>query len=141
MAPKLEKVEPYRSLGFRETVATAERVEFEVPLAGNRNDKGTAFGGSLFSAMALAGWRLCEKTAASMGISGDIVVKHSRIDFVRPAQADVLAVATHRHPPSRTKHGNLAFDVSAETLDTDGRLCAAMYATFRLLAASDKKKE
>jgi len=141
MAPKLDKIEPYRSLGFRETAATAERVEFEVPLAGNRNDKGTAFGGSLFSAMVLAGWRLCEETAVAMGLSGDIVVKDSRIEFLRPADADVLAVVVHRQPPSRTRHGNIAFDVSGATSGADGRPCATMHATFRLLAASRQSAE
>jgi len=141
MAPKLDKVEPYGSLGFRETEASSERVAIEVPLAGNRNDKGTAFGGSLYSAMVLAGWRLCEQTAVAMGLTGDIVVKDSRIDFLRPADADMLAVAVHRQPPSRTKHGNIAFDVSAASSGADGRQCATMHATFRLLAASRQSAE
>lgn len=140
MAPKLEMVEPYRSLRLREAEATAERAAFEVPLAGNRNDKGTAFGGSLYSAMVLAGWRLCEKTAAAMGLTGDIVVKDSRIEFLRPAAADVTAVATHAQAPERTKHGNLAFEVTAQTCDADGRPCATMRATYRLITASGRRR-
>ena len=141
MTHKLKLVEPYERLGLRELSASAERVEFEIPLSGNRNDKGTAFGGSYYSAMILAGWRLCEETASELGLSGDIVVKDSHVDFLRPGTSDSTAVATHLKAPAGTRHGNLAFDVTATTLDAEGTLCARMHASFRLLAASRPASE
>ena len=111
-----------------------------MPLSGNRNDKGTAFGGSYYSAMVLAGWRLCEETATELGLSGDIFLKDSRVEFLRPGTSDARAVATHLQPPERTKHGNLAFDITAETLDEDGKRCARMQASFRLLATSGRTR-
>ena len=54
MTTKLSQIEPYRSLAFSETAASPAEVVMTVPLAGNRNDKGSMFGGSIYSAMVLA---------------------------------------------------------------------------------------
>ncbi|MGB5210585.1 MAG: YiiD C-terminal domain-containing protein [Gammaproteobacteria bacterium] len=133
MKHKLEKIEPYKSLGFDQTHASDTEVVMALPLAGNRNDKGTVFGGSLYSAMVLAAWRLCEEKAAAMGKSGDIFVKDSSIEFLRPGLSNMIVCARFFAPPATTRKGNTAFEAQVDALDQEKQLCATMSASFRLV--------
>ncbi|MGD8976455.1 MAG: YiiD C-terminal domain-containing protein [Gammaproteobacteria bacterium] len=134
MKTKLEQIEPYRSLAFSETSATPAEVVMAVPLAGNRNDKGSMFGGSIYSAMVLSAWRLCEECATAEGRDGDIFVKDSSISFLRPVWSDVRVNATLIQPPAETRRGNIAFEATVDAVDEQGRRCASMQGSFRLVA-------
>ncbi len=129
----LQAIEPFVTLGMTEIDAGPERVVVAVPLAGNRNDKGTLFGGSMYSAMLLAGWRLCILKAERMGEAGDTYVKDSEVKFLRPILSDMKAIASLIKPPHETPRGNLAFDVEVEAIDDAGDLCARAQATYRVL--------
>ena len=129
----LDAIEPYVTLGFREDHGDPDRVSIRVPLAGNRNDKGTLFGGSMYSGMLLAGWRLCGLHAADNGKSGDIYVKDSAVQFLRPILSDMTAVATLVEPPRTTGRGNVAYAIGIDALDAEGKLCGRATASFRLL--------
>ena len=129
----LDAIEPYVTLGFREDHGDPDRVSIRVPLAGNRNDKGTLFGGSMYSGMLLAGWRLCGLHAADNGKSGDIYVKDSAVKFLRPILSDMTAVATLVEPPRTTGRGNVAYAIGIDALDAEGKLCGRATASFRLL--------
>lgn len=133
MSTKLGQIEPYRSLAFSETSATSAEVVMAVPLAGNRNDKGSMFGGSIYSAMVLAAWRLCEECAAAEGRDGDIFVKDSSISFLRPVWSDVRVKATLIQPPAETRRGNIAFEATVDAVDEQGQRCASMRGSFRLV--------
>lgn len=133
----LDAIEPFVSLGMTETDATPEQVVLEIPLAGNRNDKGTLFGGSMFSAMLLAGWRLCLLNADRLGASGETYVKDSAVRFLRPIRSDMRAVARLVRPPYETNRGNLAFDVEVDAVDGAGNLCGRAEAGFRMLRSKD----
>lgn len=130
---ELEKIEPFRTLGFRKEQVGDECVEISVPLSGNRNDKGTMFGGSVYSAMVLAGWKLCVEQARSLGLSGDIVVRDSSISFVRPMKTKLLAKAIAQSEPRETARGNYAFDVLVSATNTDGKTCAEFKGSYRLI--------
>ena len=130
---ELEKIEPWHSLGFIREEATARRVAITVPLHGNRNDKGTMFGGSVYSAMVLAGWKLCGEQAAEAGLFGDIVVRDSSVSFLRPVTGDLTAVALPLSPPRKTQRGNYAFDISVTASDSKGKRCAEFNGGYRLL--------
>ena len=129
----LDAIEPYATLAFSEDHGGPDSVSIRVPLAGNRNDKGTLFGGSMYSGMLLAGWRLCGLHAAENGNSGDIYVKDSAVQFLRPILSDMTAVATLAEPPRTTARGNVAYEIQIEALDTGGKLCGRATASFRLL--------
>ena len=133
----IDAIEPYRSLGMRETCAGPDRVAISVPLDGNRNDKGTLFGGSMYSAMVLAGWRLANLKAHQLGKSGDVYVKRSTIDFLRPIRSEMQAVATLKSPPADTPSGNLAFEVAITASDETGATCGRADASYRLLRPQD----
>ncbi len=59
-------------------------VELKLPLAPNVNDKGTAFGGALASAMILAAWSVPRVLLARHEISADLVIGRCQIDFLQP---------------------------------------------------------
>ena len=104
-----------------------------VPLAGNLNDKGTMFGGSVYSAMVLAGWTLCIEQGQAAGATGDIVVKDSSIAFLRPVAGRLTVTATGRTPPARTPRGNLGFSIEVIARDEAGERCAEFEGNYRLL--------
>jgi thioesterase domain-containing protein len=130
---ELEKIEPFHTLGFRMEQICNERVTISVPLSGNRNDKGTMFAGSVYSAMVLAGWKLCVEQARSSGLCGDIVVRDSGISYLRPIKTDLLVTAIVRDAPRKTLRDNYAFDISVSASNADGKTCAKFNGSYRLV--------
>jgi thioesterase domain-containing protein len=59
-------------------------IVLELPLAANVNDKGTAFGGALASAMILAGWSLPRLLIRRAGLKAELVIGRCEIRFIRP---------------------------------------------------------
>ena len=68
------------------------------------------------------------------GKTGDIYVKDSSVQFLRPILSDMKATASLACPPGTTLRGNLAFEVEMTVLDSDGKLCGRGTASYRLLA-------
>ena len=133
---RLDLIEPFCTLDFALDSADEERVVMSVPLVGNRNDKGTMFGGSVYSAMVLAGWSLSIELGKAAGRSGDIVIKDSSIAFLRPVTGRLTVTATPAGATAETRHGNLAFRVRVVAEDEDGQRCAEFEGNYRLLAAT-----
>jgi thioesterase domain-containing protein len=129
----LEAIEPFVTLRMSESDVGPERVVIDMPLAGNRNDKGTLFGGSMYSAMLLAGWRLSVVSGQEMGKAGDVYVKDSDVRFLRPIRSNMRAVARPIREPYETSRGNLAFDVEVDAIDEAGDLCGRARVTYRML--------
>lgn len=130
---ELEQIEPFHSLGFRAVEIGERRVVISVPLAGNRNDKGTMFGGSVYSAMVLAGWKLCVEQARQRDLKGDIVVRDSSISYLRPMTSDLQAEAVANADPMETARGNVAFDVEVSATNEAGKTCARFSGSYRLI--------
>lgn len=61
------------------------------PFAPNRNDKNTAFGGSLSALVTLAGWGLTFVFLRDAGICADVMVRRTRIDYDHPVRGDIVA--------------------------------------------------
>lgn len=59
-------------------------VVLKAPLAANRNDKGTAFAGSLCALATLAGWSVIWLALRDAGLQGIIVIQDSTIRYLRP---------------------------------------------------------
>jgi thioesterase domain-containing protein len=70
------------------------------PLAPNANDKGTAFGGSLFSVAVLTGWAWVARYLAAANIAADAVIQESTIRYILPVQGEMRASLT----PPGTSH-------------------------------------
>jgi thioesterase domain-containing protein len=67
------------------------------PLAANANSHGTAFGGSLFSLAALAGWAWLTRYAVSHRLDADAVIQDGHIDYLLPVHGEFRA--TLASPP------------------------------------------
>lgn len=61
-----------------------EGVELTLPLEPNINDKGTAFGGALASAMILAGWALARLLIRRAGLRAELVIGRCETRFLTP---------------------------------------------------------
>lgn len=69
-----------------------EGVELSLPLSPNVNDKGTAFGGALASAMILAGWALPRLLLKRAAIRAELVIGRCETRFLAPVRGDFRAL-------------------------------------------------
>ena len=77
-----------RAMQLRVSAYTGDAFVLAAPLAPNVNDKGCAFGGSLASAMTLAGWGLIALKLKSLARDCDIYVQDSTIRYLAPIWSD-----------------------------------------------------
>lgn len=127
-------------MGVVVETADAERVVLRAPLNRNSNFKGTAFGGSLFSLGALAGWAWLTRHLAERELPADAVIQASTIRYLHPVRGEFRAVLTRPPVPAidgfhrtmaRRGVGRVDLGVDlydGETLATrfDGRFAAAL---------------
>jgi thioesterase domain-containing protein len=59
-------------------------IRLRAPLPPNANDKGTAFGGSLFAVAVLAGWAWLARYLAQHALAADAVIQESNIRYLAP---------------------------------------------------------
>jgi thioesterase domain-containing protein len=62
----------------------SQGIALHLPLAPNINDKGTAFGGAMASAMILAGWSLPRLLLKREQIDADLVIGRCEMRFLKP---------------------------------------------------------
>jgi len=77
-----------REMGIRVLRYDGNTLVLGAPLDPNVNDKGTAFGGSLYSLLVLAGWGLIHLKLKEEGIPGDIMIHESTVNFSQPITDD-----------------------------------------------------
>jgi thioesterase domain-containing protein len=63
----------------------------EAPLEPNVNDKGTAFGGSLFSLLVLSGWGLLHLKLREAGANADLMIHKSSATYTLPVTGTIRA--------------------------------------------------
>lgn len=68
-------------------------LELSAPFDCNRNDKGTAFAGSIASLLTLTGWALLTLKLHEQNLTADIMVVASDIQYTRAAKQELRAVA------------------------------------------------
>lgn len=61
------------------------------PLEANRNDKATAFGGSLYSLALLSGWGLLMLRLWDMNLSADVVIHKAEAEYLAPVNGRLVA--------------------------------------------------
>lgn len=59
----------------------------------NRNDKGTAFAGSIASMLALAGWAAITLSLREAGIEAEVMIVKSEMEYVAAANTALFAEA------------------------------------------------
>lgn len=84
-------------MGFRVAFVSPGTVQIRVPLAANRNDKGSAFAGSIYSALVLAPWCLLTALLKEQGIRANVMVYRSEVQYLKPIHEDFVTecVASH----------------------------------------------
>lgn len=80
-----------------DVVPVGDGFAVEAPLAPNRNQQHTFFGGSLGALGLLAGWSWVRLALREVRLEPDLVVQRSTMDFERPARGRTRA---RPHPPS-----------------------------------------
>jgi thioesterase domain-containing protein len=68
------------------------QLSISAPLTPNTNDKGTAFAGSLYSTMVLAGWMYVTARLKMEEIDAEAVATAAEIRYVKPVTRDFEAV-------------------------------------------------
>lgn len=82
------------ALGIAVVSAPPGALVLEMPLAPNRNHKGTAFAGSLSALTTLAGWSLLWLALREAGEAAHVVIQDSTMRYLRPVHSDAFATAT-----------------------------------------------
>lgn len=77
-----------REMGIRVVAYDGLSLTLGAPLAPNVNDKGTAFGGSLYALLVLAGWGLLRLKLQEEGIRGEIMIHESTVTYSLPVTDD-----------------------------------------------------
>ena len=80
-----------RHIGLVVESADDDGIILAAPLAANANDKGTAFGGSLFSVAVLTGWSWVTRYLAVTDIRAEAVIQESTVRFLSPVRGELRA--------------------------------------------------
>jgi thioesterase domain-containing protein len=91
---KLMSMPPVRALGIHVAGFEHDTLTLAAPLPANVNDKGSAFGGSLASAMTLAAWGLASLKLQEAGYCADVYVQDSTLRYLKPLYDDLKVDAT-----------------------------------------------
>lgn len=77
-----------REMGIRVAAYSGISLSLRAPLAPNVNDKGTAFGGSLYGVLVLAGWGLLHLKLQEEGIAADVMIHECNVTYSLPVADD-----------------------------------------------------
>ena len=81
------------AMGLRAEIVDWQEIRLMTPIAGNLNHNRTAFGGSLASALTMAGWSMAHNRLRSCGFYAEqpqtqLVVSRSETRYLRPTNED-----------------------------------------------------
>jgi thioesterase domain-containing protein len=80
-----------RAMGVRVAAYDGNLLRLTAPLTPNINDKGTAFGGSLYSLAVLCGWSLLYLKVKEAGLAYNIVIQEANVLYLLPVSGDLSA--------------------------------------------------
>ncbi len=69
----------------------SQQLTLHAPLAPSINDKGTAFGGSIYVVAVMACWGMVYLRCVEEGLEPDIVVAKADIEYLKPVTGDIVA--------------------------------------------------
>ena len=139
---KLLSMPPVRALQLRIDAFDGDTLTLAAPLAANVNDKGSAFGGSLASAMTLAAWGLATLELQAAGFTAEVYVQDSTLRYLKPLYEDLRVQA--RLAPGQSwpdfiatfgARGKARATVLADARDAGGNIVTAFDGRFVALKA------
>jgi thioesterase domain-containing protein len=119
------------ALGIRVAELDERHLSLVMPLAPNRNHKGTVFAGSLSALATLAGWSAVWLKLRDAGVVSHVVIQDAQIRYLAPTRSDVTATTTF--PDDATwqrafnglqRRGKARLALSAELRDDTGAVVA-----------------
>jgi thioesterase domain-containing protein len=129
-----ERIEPLASLGIEWLDSSDEATRCRIPLAGNRNDKGTFFAGSQYSALVLAGWYHAALWARAQGLGDKVAIKEGSVRYPKAAMTDLTVTARFQQPPDLRPSGHWRARVESVAVDATGDLAAVLISDYRILS-------
>lgn len=127
-------------------VGACDRFELQlrVPLKPNLNHTSTAFGGSLYSAAALACWAMLHATLAAHGLVARILIRTGEMSYSKPVDADFTVhctgpgeAAMAHAVAALNRRGKARLDMAADVHCRD-EAAARFAGSFVLLAADGR---
>ncbi|WP_405231815.1 YiiD C-terminal domain-containing protein [Lentisalinibacter salinarum] len=122
-----------------------ERVVLAAPLAPNINHKQTAFGGSVAALATLAAWSLAQLRAWQAGDGITLVIRDSRMEYLRPVTAELVAVcefdddaAWQRALAQLRRRGRARLELASRLESAADGTAARFHGTFVLLAGDGR---
>lgn len=79
------------ALGIAVAEIDARQLSLVMPLAPNRNHKGTVFAGSLSALATLAGWSTVWLRLREAGVEAHVVIQDAQIRYLAPTRSNVTA--------------------------------------------------
>jgi thioesterase domain-containing protein len=117
-----------------------EKLVFQAPLEPNINDKGTAFGGSIYVLCVSTAWGMSSIKAQELGLDGELVVAKAEIEYLRPLNEDLHAEAVspdeeslQHFKESFERHGKAVFELDVVANNSEGKACACFRGKYALL--------
>jgi len=107
-----------------------------LPIVLNRNDKQTAFAGSLYSALVLSGWTLLSLKAAERALSPDIMIVESRCSYRHAIISDCLVDCVLEQDPFREYAGRSFFTGLECVARVEDLCCVEFYGKFYVKTVS-----
>jgi thioesterase domain-containing protein len=80
------------AMGVRVQSYADSRLTLSAPLANNINHQESAFGGSLFSLAALAGWGILQLELTARSLDANVVIADGNVTYRRPVFSDFQCV-------------------------------------------------
>ena len=119
------------ALGIAVAGLDAQHLSLVMPLAPNRNHKGTVFAGSLSALATLAGWSVVWLKLRDAGVQAHVVIQDAQIRYLAPTRSDVTARSTfpddatwQRALNGLQRRGKARLTLTAELRDDTGAVVA-----------------
>ena len=116
--PVFAGIPAVRDMGLSVQAWDGREIRIRAPLDRHRNDKGTAFAGSLYSLLVLAGWALVTRALGDRGLTADVLIAESATRYRQPVRDELAAAAVAVSD----------LDTVAESVRRDGRARARVRA-------------
>ena len=89
-----DKIPVTKYLGLKVNKYDENGLTINAPLLDNRNDKNTAFAGSLYSVSALAGWGFLTLKFKEANVNATVVMYKADVSYNKPVTSDFQAICT-----------------------------------------------
>jgi thioesterase domain-containing protein len=82
-----------QEIGIKVNLCNERVLILTAPLAANKNDKNTAFGGSLAAMLTLAGWAVTHIVLQKLELKATTVVRRSKLDYIKPVESELMVLS------------------------------------------------